>query len=71
MVTVKKILKAIANPCLGLHRDPSGYFYFVYDGERYETEAVMVTRLNHMSLEIWIKTGRDFVANNRSKHNDI
>lgn len=39
-----------------------GYHYYVFDdGERYETNSVMVYRLNMQTLDAWIAGAQTFV----------
>lgn len=60
--TCAKVIKAIGNKHLNLHRG-DGYQYFVYDdGDLFSDHPVYVNRLNHLSFEDWIKIGADFVA---------
>ena len=62
MTTVKTILKHIGEPNLELYKG-RGYFYFVYDnGDKiYEERCVMVTALNHLSLDSWVYEGKRLV----------
>lgn len=59
--TVKPILKKINCPHLNLYKG-DGYWYFIYDnGTTYESESVMVIRLNDMTVEQWVDAGEAFV----------
>ena len=69
MITRKQILDKIGEKHLRLYQG-DGYNYFIYDDEEnniYESESIMVMRLNWMSLEQWIDAGRAFI----SRVNDI
>lgn len=58
--TVNSALRAYS-PYVKLHKG-DGYFYFSFDDNvTYETESVMVYRLNDLSLDQWISAGRDFI----------
>jgi len=47
-----------------------GYWYFVYDDIKnniYQTCSVMVHRLNHMPLYMWVQIGMTFVKTMKEK----
>lgn len=64
MVTVKRILKAIGNKNLTLWRCDD-YYVFEYDAAEttgfFDTETVMVPRLNCASIYWWVRTGQTFL----------
>lgn len=62
MVTVKRILKAIGNENLTLYRVDE-YHVFAYDngGNVFETETILLPRLNDASIYWWVRSGKDFV----------
>jgi hypothetical protein len=66
MITRKTVLKALGNnPYLDMELAPEGYVYFIYDDVSkniYETHSVMVEKLNHLDLDRWIETGKEFIA---------
>lgn len=63
MVTVKRILKAIGNDKLTIYRI-NNYHVFAYDdfdANVFETESVLMPRLNCASIYWWVRAGNDFV----------
>ncbi len=73
MFTRKSVTEAIGNANLELVQG-NGYLYFVYEDNAvnvYESESIMVCRLNHMSKEQWIETGKDFLAKVATQHNIV
>lgn len=66
-VTAKNIIRLVGSPHLSLYRG-EGYWYFVYDdGLVLESLSVMVPRLNHLSLDSWVREGVQFVKNVESE----
>ncbi len=62
MITTKQIIKSLGNKNLSLFRG-NGYFYFAYDdGIVFETESVYTKRLNDLTLDMWIDTGKSFLS---------
>jgi hypothetical protein len=62
--STKQVIKAIGSDKLELVAG-KGYWYFIYDDTkagRYDTRSVYVMRLGHLSVEEWVKEGREFVA---------
>lgn len=62
MLTTKKILKTINCPHLSLHQGVD-YLYFMYDDKKdlFDTWAVMVMKINDLTLEQWIEEGKEFI----------
>lgn len=57
------INSTLRNPYINLYKG-KGYWYFVYDdpnADIYEQHTVCVYRLNDLTLDQWIKEGKDFV----------
>lgn len=76
-ITTNQILKAVANKNVTLIKGTC-YWYFVYDSLDadlqsgiFETQSVMCKNLNHMSLEQWVDTGKQFVVDVESKYETI
>lgn len=71
-ITKQQIIKEIGCPHLTLWKNAGdGYHYFMYDtfhkkgtgfDGRYNTYSIYVMYLKDMSLEQWVKEGKDFVA---------
>lgn len=63
--SAREIVKAIGCPHINLYRG-EGYWYFIFDDlaatGRYDSESVYCMRLNDMSLERWVESGKSFVA---------
>jgi len=61
-VTVKAILREIGCPHLDLVQG-KGYWYFVYDdkAKHFHTYSIATMRLSAMTLDEWVKEGREWV----------
>lgn len=61
-ITTRKILTAINHPHLALVQG-EGYWYFTYDdgGSLWESRSVMVLRLSHLDLAMWVREGEALI----------
>jgi hypothetical protein len=63
----RTIEKAVGDERLTLEAG-EGYFYFIFDdGDFYDTESVLVYRLNHLSLDQWTAIASDFISRSEEK----
>lgn len=65
----RQIIKKIGCDKLELVKG-EGYWYFCYDDVEkgiWETRSVMVVYLNHLTVDIWVEDGLDFVKEVESK----
>jgi len=61
-MTTSQIIRIIGDHRLSLQRG-DGYWYFVFDdGEKFDTESVMVMRLKDLPLSSWVSQGREFIS---------
>ena len=64
MTTLSQVNKQLKkhSPNLELVKGAS-YFYFVYDDAKmvFETETVLVTRVNALSIDTWVQYGKEFL----------
>jgi len=63
----RTIEKAVGDERLTLEAG-EGYFYFIFDdGDFYDTESVLVYRLNHLRLDQWTAIASDFISRSEEK----
>jgi hypothetical protein len=56
-----QVLKKIKCEYLSLYKG-EGYWYFIFDnGTTYESESIMVIRMNDMTVEQWVDAGEAFL----------
>ena len=61
--STRQVLKKIGCDKLDLFNG-GGYYYFAYDDPEnniFETESVITSYLNQLTLEMWVEIGQDFV----------
>lgn len=63
MLTLNKLNKEFfkKSPFVVLNKG-KGYFYFIYfDGKNHESKMVMVSKVNDLSLDVWMKEYNNFM----------
>jgi hypothetical protein len=69
MFNAQTVLNMIGDPCLKLYRRKGYHWYFEFDdNELFATKRVMVSALNDLPLDTWVREGRTFAAAMRAKH---
>lgn len=64
MLTLNKLNKEFfkKSPFVVLNKGKD-YFYFIcFDGDRHESKMVMVSKVNDLSLDMWMKEYNRFVS---------
>jgi hypothetical protein len=65
MLTIKRINKAIEHTGLIVHGNGDGYFYFIAKATDYQMGCnVNVCRINHQSIEQWVRDAEEAAASN-------
>lgn len=72
-ISTQRILNKIGCPFLSLYKGV-GYWYFVYDAPEwnvFETKSVYTSRLNDLTLDMWVADGKELKKLGDQKRREV